>query len=86
MWHEAKHLEIFERRGNCKNGGGPRERDEIEAYQFEYELGKQHGFSEAYMAYLERRMADHREQREGREAPRPSPMPDPFMKRSEPPD
>src|SRR6185437_10157315 len=36
MWHEAKHLALFERRGNCKMGAGQRARDEIEAYQFEY--------------------------------------------------
>jgi hypothetical protein len=86
MWHEAKHLELFERRGNRKTAAGQRARDEMEVYQFEYELGEQHGFSKAYMVYLDRRIADHREQLEGPEAPRLSRMPDPFMKQSEPPD
>lgn len=65
MWHEAKHLDLFEQRGNCKRGAGQRARDEIEACQFEYELGNQHGFSGAYMGSLERRIAEYREELEG---------------------
>ena len=85
LWHEAEHLELFERRGNRKTGAGQGERDEIEAYQFEYDLGGQHGFSEAYIRYPERQLAFYRIRLEGPEPPRPSRMPDSFMKRSGPP-
>jgi hypothetical protein len=83
MWHEAKHLELFERRGNRKPGSGQADRDEIEVYQYEYELGKQHGFSARYMTEVERRIAYHQSRLRGPEDPRPSRMPDPFMKQSE---
>ena len=85
MWHEAKHFELFERRGNWKTGSGQLEHDEIEIYQFEHELGKRHGFSRHYMDYLERQIADYRSRLEEPREPRPSRMPDPFMKRFEPP-
>jgi hypothetical protein len=83
MWHEAKHLELFERRGNCKPGSGQADRDEIEVYLYEYELGKQHGFSAEYMRRVESRIAYHERRLRGPGAPRPSRMPDPFMKRPE---
>jgi hypothetical protein len=83
MWHEAKHLELFERRGNCKPGSGQAYRDEIEVYRYEYELGKQRGFSAEYMSQVESRIAYYERRLSGPEASRPSWMPDPFMKRPE---
>jgi hypothetical protein len=83
MWHEAKHLEPFERRGNRKPGSGQAHRDEIEVYRYKHELGKQHGFSAEYMREVESRIAYYERRLSGPEAPRPSRMPDPFMKQSE---
>jgi hypothetical protein len=56
MLHEQKHLELFKQRGNWKIGGSQIWRDELEAYTFEYEIGKQHGFAKEYMEYLENRI------------------------------
>lgn len=68
LWHEAKHLELFERRGDCKPGSGQADRDEIEVYWYEYELGKQHGFSAEYMRRVESRIAYHERRLRGPEA------------------
>ena len=85
MQHEAKHLELFRHRGNrrCGPGGQQVFSDEIEAYRFELELGKQHGFSDDYMKYLKRQITYY----ENLLSPIPNPemrppvMPDPYFKR-----
>jgi len=83
MQHEAKHLELFQQRGNWKTGGGQVFRDEIEAYSFEYELGKQKGFSKDYMEYLEKKIEYYKglASPDGPGGQRPSTMPDAFFKK-----
>lgn len=84
MLHEAKHLELFERRGNFRPGSGQLARDELEVYRYEFELGRQHGFSARYMSHLEGWIARFEKMLSGPEPPRSSWMPDPFMKRFQP--
>ena len=86
MQHEAIHLELFQQRGNWKWVDGQLYRDEIEAYKFEYELGRQQGFSEEYMEYLQRQIDTYKYllSPDGPGGLRPSTMPDPFMKRIDP--
>src|SRR5262245_237192 len=85
LQHEAVHLELFRQRGNWRCGprGVQIYGDEIAAYQFEYELGKQHGFSDEYMQYLEQQIKRYENLLSGIPAPemRPPIMPDPYFKR-----
>jgi hypothetical protein len=83
MLHEEKHLDLFHERENWKTRAGQGWLDELVAYSYESRLGKQYGFSREYMDYLERRIEFYTEQLT-RNPPRPSTMPDPFMKRLEP--
>ncbi len=53
MLHEGIHLNQFSTAGSVRIGGGLGAKYELEAYQFEQQLGQEHGFSDAYMSYLQ---------------------------------
>jgi hypothetical protein len=80
MMHEQQHLEAFKRRGNWKTLDGQVWRDELEAYSFEFELGRREGFSTAYMDFLHRQIEYYRSRlSEDDLNKRSSSMPDPFL-------
>jgi hypothetical protein len=53
---ELQHFQQFKQAGNLQTGGGVLFRYEVEAYQFEYQLGARRGFSQTYMDYLNRQI------------------------------